>query len=236
MAWGPQGHIIVADIAQQDLTPAAKAQVVALLSLENTQKLADIANWADAVKGKVPGSPSHSVRFAPKGPLRQDACPNRFCALAGLDRYSAVLADRGATARQRLEALKYVVHLVGDIHVPLHAFVSTGDRVPVNFAGKDATLHKVWDTLIISTRGKDTARIGREVLASGRVRTVGKPLDWALESRDIARERIFRKLPLKSDKRIVLPVSYATENWPVVETRLNQAGHRLGALLNSLLR
>jgi hypothetical protein len=236
LAWGPRGHAVVADIAQGDLNRAAQFQVAQLLKQEKVTELAQIASWADKRrKERVPGTPSHSIRFPANGPLRMDACPSRFCALAAIDRYSAVLANRRASAAVRLEALKYVVHLVGDVHTPLHAFVSGGGHVPVRYRGQETTLHKLWDYVLMGEQGGNRSKIER-MLALRRGDAVGgRPIDWALESRAVARDHIFRTLPLRSKTVIALPDDYGAENWPIITTRLNQAGHRLGALLNRLL-
>jgi hypothetical protein len=236
LAWGPRGHAVVADIAQADLNRTARIQVAALLKQEAATNLAQISSWADTVRNKgVLGTPSHSIRFPGKGPLRMDACPSRFCALTAVDRYSAILGNRRASPAARLEALKYVVHLVGDIHTPLHAFASTGDHVPVRYRGQETTLHKLWDYVLMGEQGGNRTKIG-QMLALRRGDAVGgRPIDWALESRAIARDHIFRTLPLRSKTVIALPDDYGAENWPIIATRLNQAGHRLGALLNRLL-
>jgi hypothetical protein len=236
LAWGPRGHAVVADIAQADLNRTARIQVAQLLAQEKVKDLSQIASWADEERNKgVLGTPSHSIRFPAKGPLRMDACPNHFCALTAVDRYSALLANRRASPAARLVALKYVVHLVGDIHTPLHAFVSTGDKVAVRYRGQVTTLHKLWDYGLMGEQGGNRTKIEQKLASRRGDPLGGRPIDWALESRNIARDDIFRTLPLRSKTVIDLPDDYGAENWPIIAERLNQAGHRLGALLNRLL-
>jgi len=238
LGWGRQGHRIVADIAQNDLTPVARSQVMALLKSEKFTRLAQIANWADEAKALgLAGSPSHSIRFPLEGgPLLPDACPSGFCAVAAMEMYSKILADPRAPIARRVEALKYVVHLAGDIHQPLHCVTATGSRLRLSFQGKETTLHKMWDRGILNAQGKSKRAIEAELMARKGDLLGRTPLDWALESRAIARDTIYKAVPVKSEAIVVLPDDYARNNWQVVAMRMAQAGHRLGDLLNHSLK
>lgn len=165
-AWGPYGHAIVADIAQSRLTPQAAQGVAALLAQEGHQSLDEVASWPDTI-GHLPrsagGAPEtlswHYVDIDVTEPAYDRArdCPGDACVVEKLPQMEAVLADAHAPAERRLEALKWVVHLVGDIHQPLHAAQRSDDKggntVRLTYYGDDANghmnLHALWDSGVI---------------------------------------------------------------------------------------
>ena len=120
-AWGPQGHQVIALLAEQQLTPKAKEQVQKLLALEPGETLASISTWADEHRNPTTAA-WHYVNF-PKNTCTygvQRDCPDGDCVVEAINRQLAILASK-APDEKRLNALKYVVHLVADIHQPLHA-------------------------------------------------------------------------------------------------------------------
>lgn len=156
LAWGPLGHRVVAELAQRHLSPAAEAEVVRLLAPEHTRSLADIASWADQMQNDPAMAAlwkqtrgQHYVNF--HGGRSCDYVPPRDCrdgrcVVAALDYYVGVLGDRSQPDRARRNALKFVVHFVGDIHQPLHAGYRDdkgGNTFQVQFDGKSSNLHKV---------------------------------------------------------------------------------------------
>ncbi len=127
-AWGAQGHRLVAEVADARLNPTARAEVDRLLATEPDATLASIAPWADQLRAKDPGLGRRSAGWhyvniaednchyeAPKH------CRNGNCIVEALKAQSTILGDRSLTDGERLQALKFVVHLVGDIHQPMHA-------------------------------------------------------------------------------------------------------------------
>jgi S1/P1 Nuclease len=163
LAWGPEGHAIVAEIAEARLTTAAAKVMAQLLAQDGVQHLDQIASWADIIRPSHPETgPWHFVDI-PLSAQGYDAtrdCPGGNCVVEQIQRWSAVLGDVSAPPRARLEALKYVVHFVGDIHQPLHCetnFAShpppIGDRggndVHLTYFGRSTNLHAVWDSGII---------------------------------------------------------------------------------------
>jgi len=95
----------------------------------------------------VDGAPAE-----PSGYVATRDCPNGACVVAKIEQFERVLADRQASERERLEALKYLVHFIGDMHQPLHASNNHdrgGNDVTVTFVGRQTNLHAVWDSGII---------------------------------------------------------------------------------------
>lgn len=236
-AWGRDGHAVVAEIAERQLTPRARAEITKLLALDHVQHLDEVSSWADHVKQEDIVRPAHTVRLSLyTNDIKLDSCPSRFCAVTGIETYLKTLADRRKPAVQRLEALKFVVHLVGDVHQPLHTAQVTGGKVQIMLNGEPTTLHRVWDRWILEANGGPRNGLAeRLVRAEGKVSADGTPLRWAIEGRDIARDRIFSCLPPRTKTPIKLDRQYLTDNWPVVRRRLVQGGARLARVLNEAL-
>jgi hypothetical protein len=243
-AFGADGHRMVAELAQRQLSPAAAAQVKALLAGEADPSLAGIAIWADEVRETEAyrwSAPLHYVNFPRQDSCRYDAprdCRDGRCVVGALERYSAVLADRQRPRAERLEALKFVVHFAGDIHQPMHAGYADdrgGNRFQVFYLGRGGNLHALWDGGILR-RPRREWRDYVDVLAARQPPPLdaawssGAPRRWAQEScRLIASERIYPARPGK------LPDGYVDRQLPVVEQRVRIAGDRLAALLNAVL-
>lgn len=245
-AWGDKGHRIVAHLAAAELNPRARAEAARLLAGEPDQTLAGVANWADDLRDHDPdlgrrSSRWHYINF-PRGqctyaPPRD--CPGGNCVIAAINRNFLVVSDRRRPDAERREALKFLVHFVGDVHQPLHA----GDRpdkggndVQVNYRGEGWNLHSVWDTLIIRERGLDpvlhASTLRRQPpLPRDPTRASQTPaLDWALEScRIVAQGALYPPTHVIGD-------AYLDTHRPLVERRLRQAGSRLAAMLNYALK
>lgn len=263
-AWGPEGHAIVADIAQAHLTPAASAQVEALLRQEGLDRLDQISSWADGNRKERPGTGGwHYVDI----PLRADGyvpardCARDNCVIAQMSHFSQVLADRTAAPAARLEALKWVVHFVGDVHQPLHA-EDDGDKggntVQLQFFGRGTNLHSIWDGGILrhalhlvpgphytfdhAAVQADATRLDAGIAAPDRAawsaigglpQLYGQTVAWADESHRLARDVAYAHLDGRNQPG--WSQRYQDTAWPVVRTRLQQGGVRLAAVLNLLL-
>src|SRR4051794_17038439 len=122
--WGSKGHEIVAAIAEAHLTDTARKQIKELLPQGTT--LAAASTWPDEVGRKIPDMNSyHFVNF-PKDAndyQQQRDCKQRNCVIEAIARYVRVLKTADAPRNEKRIALRFVTHLVGDIHQPLHAGV-----------------------------------------------------------------------------------------------------------------
>jgi hypothetical protein len=107
VAWGTDGHRIVAEIAEQYLEPTAKRQVRDLLALDNATTLAEVSTWADHIRPQRRETARwHYVNIPIRPPASTPAaydvtrdCPTGDCVVAAIDRFAAVLRDKGAAAR-----------------------------------------------------------------------------------------------------------------------------------------
>ena len=119
---------VVARIAEPRLTPQTRAEVARLLANEPTPTLAAIAPWADELRAKDPGLGKRSAGWHYVNIGEDDCqydvernCRNGNCVVEALKTQTAILGDRSRPDAERAQALKFVVHFVGDIHQPMHA-------------------------------------------------------------------------------------------------------------------
>jgi S1/P1 Nuclease len=249
LAWGYEGHQIIAEIAEQFLEPQTTKQVRDLLAIENVTTLAEVSTWADEIRPQHPETrpwhyvniPIYPASHEPKGYDAGRDCPHDDCVVAKIKQFERVLADRQAPERQRLEALKYLVHYIGDIHQPLHASDNHdrgGNDVTVTFMGRGTNLHAVWDSGILApvVRGDERSyalRLMADITPAVRMQwSQSDPISWANESHEIAAQVIYEKLPHSG----VLPDSYKADALPIVNEQLERAGVRLAMVLNESLR
>jgi hypothetical protein len=175
-AWGCKGHQTVALIAEKHLTPEARQWVLKLLS-ENPvdpnlnrycgaavrDAMADAATWADDVRGERKNGPWHYIdipRGSERGPLEQ-YCGEGGCVTKALSEQLAILKDKNADLAKRADALRYIIHFVGDLHQPLHTITNAdegGNCVAVKYFRRSVhernhsfspNLHSLWDTAIL---------------------------------------------------------------------------------------
>jgi hypothetical protein len=242
-AWGPEGHRIIALIAGGYLTDKAKAEVKDLLG---DQSLGDASNWADEVRGDPKydwAKPLHYInvpRDATSVDLTRD-CPDGNCVVAAIKKYSGILRDKSAPRQERIEALKFLIHFVGDVHQPLHASYADdrgGNEVKVTWLQQpDWNLHRVWDLGLIQHAMADSnekafADKVRDSVAAVQIkqwRNNMDPAQWASESLTMTR-RIYSDLPTDH----VIGEMYYEQNVLTVQQRLAAASFRLAALLNDI--
>lgn len=252
-AWGPDGHRIIADTARTRLSSPARAQIVKLLGNDN---LAAISVWADEIKSERPETASwHFVDIPIRAPAFSEArdCyhpdskspptlqDHHNCVVDRITMFEAVLADSKAPHQKRVEALKFVVHLVGDIHQPLHAIGEArgGNEIHVVEFGspqcgaRPCNLHYTWDIgLIEHTRLRESEYVSRiqQKIASQKFNStwLGAPAGWANESFRIAKN-------VWVSEGGAVDEQYYKANIDLVDQRLEMAGMRLAALLNRAL-
>jgi len=234
LAWGADGHRLVAEAAEARLTPAARADVQKLLALEPGATLSSIANWADETRS-LGTAQWHYLNFARGGDCRYDAarqCLEGRCVVGAIERQLELLAS-AAPGEERLVALKYVVHLVADVHQPLHGGFADdrgGNDWQLQAFGRGSNLHQLWDSGLIRNWPGGLADLRRRVAAEPAPETGPlHPPAWAEQSCRIVAGEGFQP------PAHVLPEGY-DERWnPVLAQRLREAAQRLAAVLNERL-
>lgn len=231
-AWGTQGHHVIANLAYAQLTAKAKTEVDRLLAIEPSATLASISTWADETRNKTT-APWHYVNF-PRNTCTYDAardCPDGQCVVGAIDKQLAILASN-APVEKRLTALKYVVHLVADVHQPLHAGYADdrgGNTYQVQAFGRGTNLHALWDSGLIENMGLDTGAMTARLLA-----TAAPAGDF--DAARVAEEscRIVGTAGLYPGRKV--GVDYVVRFTPVMEQRLRLAGSKLAGILSALFR
>ncbi len=235
--WGQKGHDTVAAIAQRHLTPTAKAAIDSIL---DGRSIIYWANWLD--------NASHTKEYAytktwhyknvDEGVRYEEAPANpagdAVTAMRGL---VETLTTDGVSPENSALALKMLVHIVGDIHQPLHMGHATdlgANRITVKFFGRDNNLHSVWDGRILEsghnwsyTEWADQLDILSPEEASAVA--AGSFDDWAKETLDIA-SVVYRSFP--EGKKI--SYNEVAEWTPTIEQQLLRGGLRLARVLNSI--
>ena len=230
-AWGAQGHEVIASVAWQRLNPQARQEVTRLLALEPGQTLESIATWADEHRSPAT-SVWHYVNF-PRTSCKYEPerdCPGGRCVVAAIAHQASVFASHASDA-ERLKALKYLVHLVGDVHQPLHAGYQDdrgGNRFQLQLWMHARNLHAVWDSGLLRNVDLDNEAF------SALLRRVPLASDFLdLDPAHMAQEscRIVAQAGFYPDTG--LSAAYTQRFTPVLQQRLALAAARLAALLNA---
>ncbi len=241
-AWGPKGHRLVARLAEARLSPDARSEVLRLLAVERQESLADIANWADELRQNDPDLGRRSARWhfvnIGEHDCRYDAaraCPGGDCIVEAIRAQSAILADRTRSDRERLQALKFVVHLVGDVHQPMHAGYARdrgGNTVQVNYRGRGSNLHALWDSTLLNAHSEDAYYLrlrGERPRRSQAADASLSPERWAERAcRIVTRPGVY-----PASARI--GEDYIERHRPIAEEAIRQAGDNLARLLDRTL-
>ena len=251
LAWGKTGHRVIAAIADEQLSGLARANIREILG--GAESLDEAANWPDEMRS-APGTfwqttatPWHYVTL---NGIIYDHAPSEGDALEALGRFRATLQDPNASLADKQLALRFIVHLVGDLHQPLHVGKCCdrgGNDVKVKWFGRDLNLHAVWDSALVDEQQYSfteyAAKLQRHTSSADVIAWWDiNPRDWISESAQI-RETLYPRLarpdPKKRLKKGEKPVpelsySYVYKFTPVMERRLSQAGVRLAAYLNDI--
>ncbi len=240
--WGSQGHMITGQIAENNLTPAAKKAIKELLK---GQSLASVSNWADFVKSESEWSHTKSWHFVniPDGEDYSTADHNHEGDVVGaITEMVEVLKKTGVDPLAKENALKFVVHFVGDLHQPLHAGRAEdrgGNDVRINFEGKNSNLHALWDSLMIVKSPMNHIAYANW-LEHGKA--FSPPYDLPAfafstiisENMD-ARKDIYNFSP-SADGTIKVTEAYYKRNLDLMNRQLLSGGKRLATLLNSIFK
>ncbi len=235
LAWGPTGHRATARVAERHLTPQAAKAVAELLAPES---LTYAGTWGDEIRSEpewARADPWHWVTV-PDGQTYEAAAKNPAGdVLEAIARFQKTLADKTAPRAERAQAVKWLAHLLGDLHQPLH--VGRGDdrggnETVVLWFGEPSNLHSVWDSKLIEQSELSFTELAelvdRATPEQAREWQRGGPREWAAESQQL-RDQVYSI----GDRR--LSFKYVHDQWPVVQRRILQGGLRLAAELNRLL-
>jgi hypothetical protein len=255
--WGCKGHQTVALIAEKHLTPEAKELVFSLLSANPidpqvkrycgsalSDPMGDAATWADDIRGERKNGPWHYIDIplgAARGPLGA-FCGKEGCVVSAIAEQVAILKDKNASGAKRADALRYVIHFVGDLHQPLHSTTNAdegGNCVPVKYFrrapherghGYSPNLHSLWDTAILErdSEGADPGEYAEtlETTFGGEIegwQKAGIHVDeWVWESHEFAETSVYGGLTPKVAIEPDVPVHSCTDDNNIGERLLHQ--------------
>jgi nuclease S1 len=253
-AWGCKGHQTVALIAENHLTPESRQFLDQLLKDNPVDPqlkrfcgnyaaslLADSSTWPDDIRGTRKNGPWHYIdipRNAPHAPLA-NFCGDSGCVTQAIADQLAILQDPHADPQKRADAARYVIHFVGDLHMPLHASSNndqSGSCVPVGYLRRvprehdhhfDPNLHSAWDTLIVerNMQGAEPREYADFLEESFRSdvdawQKAGMHVeDWTWESHDLAETFAYGNLQPKDPVEAPVSVHSCTDD--------NNVGDRL---------
>lgn len=236
-AWGKIGHRVVGQVGQSFLTEKTKKMVAEILA---GQSLADVSNFADEVRSDPHYDeyiPLHFVTIG-RGQTYESSLRNaKGDVIVGIEKFSQILKDQSQPMDKRKEALSYLVHLIGDLHQPLHVGVAEdrgGNDIKVQWFGKESNLHKVWDEQMLQfeelSYSEYAAMLERLYPPTKAQEWMnGDARSWASESQNL-RDSLYPKAG-ESDLNYV----YHYQHKAIAYQRLYQGGVRVAYQLNLLL-
>lgn len=272
-AWGDEGHEVVALIASHYMTPAVLQKVNALLATDTSgltaTDLASEATWADYYRDsdrnttKVHYNETHNWHFAdievPGGTLAA-ACYNfpalngqpasnsaaNDCSVDKITEFAAELKSPSTSPAERLMALQFLLHFVGDLHQPLHSADENdlgGNSKSVTATGIAAgSLHHYWDTPFVEQISTNATTAANTLIAGitatqAQQWASGTPSAWATEANAIAASTAYGALPKPSSSGVYkLSATYVKNSVAAVKTQLSRAGVRLAYILNNAVQ
>jgi hypothetical protein len=249
-SWGNTGHQTIGEIAERFLTPEAKMAITDILGPE---KLAIAATWADAVRDDPAFNNFKSYHFIDiEENASYETAPHAAKdSMTIITKYPLLLASKEVNRSVKIVALKYLIHVVGDIHQPLHVGSETdqgGNKVKVNWNNQPANLHEVWDSKLIDY---DISKLKVHVsplkfytfinYADDIIKNhplekmslekiqMAPPLEWIKESQNL-RSTVY------NFEGTSLNENYKEKNIAIIEERLLFGGVRLANLVNAIFK
>lgn len=238
-AWGQTGHRVTGAIADHYLSGVARANVQLLLG---TESLAQAATWPDDMRSdsaefwQKTASPWHYVTIPAGSSHALAGAPPEGDAVTALERFAQILRDPSASAADKRMALRFTIHIIGDLHQPLHAG-RPGDRggneVKVSWFNQPTNLHSVWDSGMIDSRQLSHSELADWVAGSI---TPGQVIAWSSADPEvwIGESVALRETIYPSGVNPKLSYLYAYQHGAELDGRLARGGVRIAAYLNKV--
>jgi hypothetical protein len=265
--WGCKGHQVVALIAEKHLNPHAQVMLAEILNASpimadlprfcgdsDLDAFADSSTWADDERSIQPETAGwHFLdipRGAHKGDITKYCPPSSGCVTSAISDQLSVLRNPSASTQARAEALRFVIHFIGDLHQPLHVTTNDdrgGNCVPVAFFDRAPeetnpskedyrpNLHGIWDTDIIEhfAHGRTARQIADELDSKFKAQIPSwesQRIDlesWAWESHQVAEDTVYGDLPSKVAIETPRPVNTCADD-DHISTRMLKLHEQLG--------
>lgn len=237
-AYGPTGHRVIAELAFRHMTPEALAAVEAILGDEF---MAEASTWPDEMRSSPDpffgrtAAPYHYINL-PDGVSYEDSEKNPAGdAITALADFTRQLKDKSLSKQQRALALRYIIHIVGDLHQPLHAGRSEdwgGNRIDVVWFEEMSNLHEVWDEKLIQHKRLSytewTNFLDRKIKPEHVSEwQKASPTDWVAEL-------ISYRGDIYEHGHGILSWDYVYKYTPLIKSQLSKGGIRLAGYLNAV--
>lgn len=237
--WDGYGHKVIAAIAERYCSADTKNEIAALIGPDKS--LRDISNWADEMRENNRITAKWHYVYIPRRENSYAAerdCPKAGCLISAIEHFKETLADDQVSKEKREEALSFIVHLIGDLHQPLHCGYredNGGNWVKVRFLRRKSNLHKVWDSDIIARNEigfYDYVNMLEKRMTPERQQELmkGAVVDWVFESRSLLQNYVY---DFDSSKK--LGSEYYDKALRIVDEQLLKAGIRLAGILDAAL-
>jgi len=235
--WSKTGHRVIGDVAQDYLSRKAKKSIDKLL---DGQSLAAVSNFGDEIKADRKYrefSAWHYVNF-PADKDYKDVEPSEYGDLViGINNCIEVIANAESSKEDKAFYLKFLVHLVGDLHQPMHIGRledKGGNDIQLQWFGRGSNLHRVWDGNMIDDYGMSFTELSSSLpkLDKNEVKAIqkGDIYDWIEETQKVT-NRVYESVEVGEK----LAYQYSYKWWGTVENQLLKGGIRLAAILNEIL-
>jgi S1/P1 Nuclease len=263
VAWGGEGHEAIAYVASNFISATTKSKTQKLLNDSSADWLANVATWADSYRYTSAGRWSEPLHFidAQDSPPQNCSvdfnrdCGSDGCSISAMVNYTKRVTDESLSAADQNEALKFLVHFVGDIHQPLHdeKLEVGGNDIDVSFGSDKTNLHAVWDTNMIEKQNGAATLPNAKALATklttyiktGNYTTAskgwtkgmnvddaqGSSMIWAQDANTFVCSTVMPN-GVSSVENKDLSGAYYQGAIPVIDELLARAGYRLAAWLN----
>ena len=262
------GHQTIAQIALKNVRPRTARAVKALLAKSalldtptcSATTIEGASTWADCVKPlKNPdGTPRFGYAYGwhfqdveicePFEASLAAACKDGNCVSAQIDRDVATLKDKGASEKDRIQALVFLIHFVGDLHQPLHAgekHDEGGNKVAASYNGYEPrrfNLHSIWDGPLAERAITSGPTLVRRFPAAERAKVAaGTVTDWSRESWQVAHDSVYASAIPDGDAcaatpaKVTLDAATIDRLVPVARLEVERGGLRLAKLLDEAL-
>ena len=237
MAWGPTGHRVVGKVAEIHASKKALKNVKRVLGSES---LAIVSNWMDDIKSDDAYNHMNDWHWVtvPDGTNYASAKKNRNGdIIMTLNRAINELKEGNLPIDKEQENLKILIHLIGDLHQPLHVGTGKdagGNAVKVKWFGRNSNLHRIYDSDVIESFQLSYTELAEVVNHPSESEInewqSGTVEDWAHEAMK------YRTLVYDLPKDMSLGYEFRYLNKKMIERQLLKAGIRLAWLLNEIYR
>ncbi len=235
-SWGPTGHRATGEIAEKHLKRSVKKKIEKLL---NGQSLAFVSTYADEIKSDKRYNDFYTWHYVnmPLDVKYEDSEKNpKGDLVTGINKCISVLKNENSSLDDKVFYLKMLVHLVGDLHQPMHigrAEDKGGNTIQVQWFGKGTNLHRVWDENMINRWDMSYLELAEnsEDLSKEQIKTIqkGSIVDWVNDT------HILSKIAYESVKvGENLRYRYSYDHFKTVRKQLQKGGIRLAKLLNDI--